>query len=810
MQTLLQDVRLAFRMLRKNPAFATVVVLMLALGIGATTAVFTIFHAVLLQPLGFEKPEQLVQMWETRTSGSFQQMEFDWPDYADVKAQQKVFSRMGGYSATNATLTGKNGAEQVRVGTASADFFETLGVRPILGRTFRAAEDRETKNIPAMLTYGTWQRRFSGDPKVIGQHFVLDGNSVTVVGVLPRNFQFAPTQSAEFWVSLHVEGWTLHRNAYWLHPVGRLKDGVSLQQAQAALQTISRQLELQYPDSNAGVGSRLVDLREQVVGPMQPILIVLMGAIGFVLLITCANVAGLLLARSVPRQKEMSIRMALGAWRMRIARQLLTESLLLALVGGMAGVVFAYWAVPAIVSLIPPQILLGIPSLQGLQLHRGMLWFALALSAGTGILFGLAPILQAFKSDLRGEMQEGGRGSVGTVHRRVRSLLVISEVSLAVVLLAGAGLMLRSLAQVMSVDPGFNPDHLLTASIALPEKKYPDGPKQLAFQQQLLQTLAALPGVKQAGAVSNVPLSGSGNTSRFDVEGHPKASGGEEYEARTPDVTQNYFSLMQIPLRAGRFFNSQDRPNSTHVVIVNQAMADIVFPGQNPVGKRINYTYTNEPNLVQIIGVVGNEHVDQVDLPAPPVIYDCYEQNPSPYFSLVVRTTKDPLSIAGAVTGAIRKMEPEAPVFEVSSMAEIMAASPTMMLRAYPAYFIGGFAAVALLLAILGLYGVLAYGVAQRTRELGLRMALGAQQGDVLRLILHSGLKMTLIGTAIGIVGALVMARLIASLLFGIAPTDFTTFVAVCTLLLIAAAAASYIPAYRATKVDPMVALRYE
>jgi putative ABC transport system permease protein len=810
MSGLLQGLRYALRTLWKNPAFAAVVVLMLALGIGATTVVFTFFHAVLLRPLGFEKPEQLVQLWETRTEGSFQQMEFDWPDYVDIKAQQSAFARVGGYSGTSASLSGDDGAEQVRVGLASADFFETLGVRPILGQTFRTKDDLETKNVSVILPYGTWRRRFAADPKVIGRRLVLDGAPVTIVGVLPASFEFAPARSAEFWLSLHVEGWSLRRNGHWFYPVGRLKEGVSRQQAEAEIQTLSRQLAVQYPVSNAGVGTRLVDLREQIVGPMKGILIFLMGAIACVLLITCANVAGLLLARAVPRRKEISIRMALGARRVHIARQLLTESVLLALLSGLGGVLLAYWAVPAIVSLVPPNALLGIPQLQGLKLHGGILWFTLALSLTTGISFGLAPVLQAFKSDLRAEMQESSHGSAGLAHRRVRNILVVSEVSLAVVLLAAAGLMLRSLGQVMNVDPGFKSENLLTAAIALPETKYPTGPKQLAMQRQMLQAVGSLPGVKQAGAVTVVPLSGSGNTSRFDVEGHPKASGGEEYEANTRTVTQNYFLLMQIPLLAGRFFDSQDREKSEKVVVVNRAMANMVFPGQDPIGKRINFTYTNEPNLVRIVGVVGNEHVDRVDLPPSPVIYDCFEQSPGSYFSVLLRTDKDPLALAGSVVQSVRELEPDAPVFEVNTMAGVMAASPTMMLRAYPAYLIGGFAAVALLLALLGLYGVLAYGVAQRTRELGLRMALGAQQGDVLRLILQNGLKLTMIGTMIGIVAALIVARLIASLLFGVAPTDFATFATVCILLLFAAAVASLIPAYRATKVDPMVALRCE
>ena len=407
------------------------------------------------------------------------------------------------------------------------------------------------------------------------------------------------------------------------------------------------------------------------------------------------------------------------------------------------------------------------------------------------------------------DLQEAGRGSVGSPHR-LRSVLVISEMALAVVLLVGAGLMLKSLHRVLGTDPGFNPRNLLTGVIGLPSDKYSDGPKQLAFQQQLLSRLGSLPGVQEVAAVTTVPMSGNGNTSRFDLEGHPKQSGGREYEANSPTVSQNYFTVMGIPLRAGRFFNSQDHEKSTHVVIVNQALVDMVFPHQDPIGKRINFTYTNEPNYVQIVGVVGNENIHSLDAPPTPIVYSCFEQDPNPYFSLVIRTKKEPGSLVGAVTRAVHELDPQAPLFEVSSMSQLISTSPTMMLRAYPAYLVGGFSALALLLATLGLYGVLAYSVAQRSRELGLRMALGAQRGDLLRMVVSGGLKLAVIGIALGIAGGLVTARLIASLLFGVAPTDAATFAVVCVVLLASAMMASYIPAYRATKVDPMAALRNE
>ncbi len=473
METIYLDVRYAWRVLRKSPGFALVIVLMLALGIGGNAAVFTVLSAVLLRPLPFEKPQELVQVWETRTSGAFQQMESSYPDFVDMRNSQ-VFAQLGGYSRNTMTLSQPSGAVQVTVAMASTGFFETLGVRPVLGRSFVPSEETEQKTASLLLSYGGWQRRFGGDPAVVGKTLTLDGVPSTIVGVLPKDFQFGPTNSADFWQSLQVSGWRLRRNAHWLYPIGRLRSGASLQQAQSALLSVTQRLESQYPDSNAGVAVRLFSLREELLGSMRLVVIVLMATVGFVLLITCANIAGLLLARSVPRQKEISIRSALGAGRARIVRQLLTESVLLSVAGGVAGVLAAYWAVPAIVAAIPETDLLAMPALQGLRVQGDVLWFSLALSLLTGILFGLAPILQTFKIDLRQSLQEAGRSATGSFHHRLRGALVISEVAMAVVLLVSAGLMLKSLKRVLNNDPGFNTENLLTLALSLPDKRYSD------------------------------------------------------------------------------------------------------------------------------------------------------------------------------------------------------------------------------------------------------------------------------------------------------------------------------------------------
>jgi len=810
MKELFLDVRYGWRMLLKTPGLSGIVIVMLALGIGANSAVFSIFAATLLRPLPYDKPNELVHLNGWRNQGSFQQQPFSFPNFSDIRDRNQVFSQVGAYSGTAASLSGKDGAEQVITPVASAGFFETLGVKPALGRTFRIGDEQGKAAPVVILTYGGWQRYFGGSQDVIGKTMVLDGTLNTVVGVLPRNFQFGPSQSGDIWQALHVQGWKARRNAFWLNPVARLKSGMNSQQAQAGISALARELEQQYPDDNAGIGVQLVALDEQIVGSARPVLRLLMATVAFVLLITCANVAGLLLARSVQRQKEISIRVALGARRARILRQMLTESILLALIGGTVGTLLAVWLVPAIVGLIPQAALTSMPTLQDLHVNAGVLAFSLAISLLTGILFGIIPALQILKSDLRQELQEAGRSSVGGVHNRFRDVLVVSEVALAVVLLVGAGLMLRSLQQVLNQDPGFDTTNLLTLSLAVPEKAYADGPQQQALQRRLLKDIHALPGVRDVAAVSIVPLSGSGNTSRFDLEGHPKASGGEEYEASTPTVTTNYFEVMRIPLRSGRFFGSQDAEKTTQVVIVNQALVDQVFHGHNPIGKRINFTYTSEPNLREIIGVVGNENVDRLDARMQPIVYDTFEQAPNTFFSLVVRTQQAPEALANTVTRKVREIDPQVAVSNVASMSQIIHDSPTMVLRAYPAYLLAGFAGTALALAVLGIYGLLAYSVVQRQRELGLRLALGAAPSDLRQLVVANGLKLALIGSAFGIVGAFAVSRLISSLLFGVKSTDSVTFVGVCLLLVFATLPATYVPALRATRVDPMETLRCE
>jgi len=808
--TLVQDIRYAWRMMLKAPGFTTITVLTLALGIGANTAVFTIFRASLLKSLPFQEPNRLVELIGFRTDGSIPEMPVSYPNFVDLREHNKAFSAMAAYSGTTATLSRPDGAEQIIVPLASAGFFETLGVTPLLGRTFNSADERSDGTPSAILTYGAWQRRYGADPGVVGKTINLDGTLFNIVGVLPKSFHFGPSQSGEIWLGLRVRGWRLRRNAFWLHPIGRLKPGLTRERAQSEITTLSQGLEMQYPTDDKGLSLNVVPLEKVFVGSVRPILQLLMATVGFLLLITCANVAGLLLARSVQRQKEINVRVALGAGHGRIVRQLLSESLLVALIGGAVGILAAYWTVPLIIAMIPQQQRMAMPTLQGLNLDVPVLLFAVGLSLVTGVCFGLIPALQAFRPDLVQRLQQGNRTGEGRGHNRLRNALVTAEIALAVVLLVGAGLMLKSLRNVLDTNPGFQAKNLLTMSLALPAQSYHETSRQVQFQRELMERLHALPGVRGAAVVTIIPLSGSGNTSRFDVQGKPKASGGEEYEASSPTISANYFRVMGIPLLTGRFFNDQDNETSKHVVIINQALANQVFPGQDPIGKKINLTYSKEQNLWEIVGVVGDERVDRLDVAPKPILYDKFEQDPTPYFSLSIRSEGSPDSVAESIRRAIRELDAGIPVYDVATMESVIAQSPTMMLHGYPAYLLTTFAALALLLSILGVYGLLAYSVAQRTPELGVRMALGAQPWDVLRLIVSSGLRLTLMGTLIGLACSLAGARAIASLLFAVKPTDIPTFFSVCGVLVAAALCASYIPARRAVRVDPMVALRYE
>ena len=809
MHTILHEFRYALRQLCKSPGFTVVAMLTLALGIGANTAIFTVVNAALLRALPYQDPARLVHLGETRTAGTFQKMEFSYPDFVDFRDHNQSFSGVGGYSGTNVTYSGREGAEEVVAAVASANFFDVLGVRPMLGRVFASNADEAGGEKTVLLTYSGWQTRFGGDRSVLGKSITLNGEAYTIIGILPSSFQFAPSRSADFWMPLSVQGWRLRRNGHWILGVGRLKPGVALKEAQAEASGLALQLAAQYPDSNPGVGIYLIPLREEMVGNVRPILLVLMGAVIAVLLIACANLAGLQLARAVTRQKEIAVRTALGASRARIVRLLLTESVLVSLLGGLGGVLLAYSILPLLVASLPRDQQAILPFLRDLQIDRTVLWFSAGVSILSGILFGLAPSLQGLRSDVHDALQDGSRTTAGSLHHRLRNGLVVAQVAMAIILLVSSGLLMKSLSRLLKVDPGFRVAHLLTFDTSLPPQHYPDATHQVEFERNLRTRLQALPGVRSAATVSVLPLGHAGGTSRFVIAGHARIPT-EQYEANTREISPNYFETMGIPLRKGRVFTEYDDANRPHVIIINQTLASLLFHGTDPIGQRIDFTYTKDPDIFEIVGVVGDENLGQLDRKPTPVIYDAFAQDPNPFLSVTLRTGGEPSAAGGGVRATMHELDALLPINSLVSMDRIMADSPSVAVRRYPAYLIGAFASLALVLAMLGIYGLLAYLVAQRTRELGIRLALGAPRRNLLGLVMGSGLRLALVGAVIGTICSLVAGRMLATLLFEVRPTDLAILLSVVAALVAVALLASYIPARRAASIEPMQALRTE
>ncbi|HKW34640.1 MAG TPA: ABC transporter permease [Candidatus Acidoferrum sp.] len=810
MHQLIQDLRYALRQSGKNLGVTLAVVLVLAFGIAANAVTFTVLKATLLRPLPYPNPDRLVQLWNSRDKGTASSFEFSYPDFVDYRDHNDVFEILDGYSNRGATVRGPQGAERLILTVCGAKFFDVLQVKPSLGRLFLPLEDLPQGQLSAVLSYKGWHRRFGGDPGIVGKTIVINDEPRTIVGVLPREFVFAPSNSTEIWMPVRILGWMQRRNAHWFHPVGRLKPGVNLRQAQAALSNFAIQLGREYPDSNADLRVQVADLREDIVGPVRPVLVLLMAVMGCFLLIICGNLAGLLLTQSIGRQKEISIRLALGARRWRIMRQLLTESCVLSVFGGLAGAALSIWLLPTTLASIPKDVLMAMPAWQGLHVDFGFLLVALALAVLTGIIFGLAPALLSFRPQLRATLQESGRSSAGRGRNRLRNVLVVAEIALVVVLLHGGGLMLKSLATVLHVDPGFETNNLLTMSIGLPNKKYSKDADLVAFHHNLLEKLNALPGVLSAGEIDTLPLTGGRNTSMFVREGHRSATNKEAIEANSRDISPNYFTVMHIPLRAGRFLDERDRGASPHVVIINQTLADRAFPHEDPIGKRIDFTFSKVPNLWEIVGIVGDENATALDAKPNPIIYDSMAQSPDSNVSVVVRTKVPPQSLSLSVQQVIREIDPDVPISDVETMSQMISESPSIFLRRTSAYLIAAFAGLGLVLAAVGLYSLLAYGVSQRTRELGIRLALGAQPRDVFRLIIGGGSRLAVAGVVLGAAAALGVSQLIATFLFGVKPDDAATLIAVSVLMFLVASLATAHPARRATRVDPMVVLREE
>ena len=814
METLLQDIRYGIRMLAKNPGFTAIAILTLALGIGANTAIFSVINAELLRPLPFRDPSQLVRVASANARIHTVSGAVSYPDFADWRSQNHIFQDMAAYVDSSFALTGTAQPAHLQGASITADMFNLLGASPELGRTF-LPEDDEPHHHVVILSHGLWKERFGGDPQIIGRVITLDNSAYTVVGVMPASFQYLLQREAPaLWSSFSplrestTDSPTMadQREAHFLRVIARMKPGVTVAEAQANMDVITSSLAKQYPDSNKYFGARVVSEQEELTHSLRPALFVMMVAVGFVLLIACVNVANLLLARATGRTREIAIRSALGAGRQRVVRQLLTESFLLALMAGTLGLLLAVWGSAALVRFSPENL----PRIAEIQMDGWVLAFTMGLALLTGMLFGLAPALQVSHANIVDALKEGALSSTaGRGRHALRSSLVVIEMALALVLLVGSGLLIRSLVQLQNVNPGFDAHNVMTSNVDLPDAKYSDAKKAQYFKE-LMPQLKALPGVQSAGGIYPLPMGGDEIRTSFQIEGHPVAKS-EEPHTSLRDITPDYFATMRIPILQGRDFGAQDEVASTPVIIINEALARQFFPGENPIGKHMKPEVgsgTTEPLMREIVGVVGNVKFHDLSDEWAPESYIPYAQISFGSLTLVVRTEQDPHSLAKPIAETVRSLDKDLPTYAPKTVDEYL--NGTIAQPRFNTYLLGIFAALAMLLTAVGLYGVISYSVAQRTHELGIRMALGGQPGDMLRLIVGQGLRLASYGVGIGLVAAFALTHFLSSMLFGISATDPISYVAVVSLLLVVVVVACYVPARRAMRVDPMVALRYE
>jgi putative ABC transport system permease protein len=820
METLWQDLRYGIRMLLKSPGFTAVAVFTIALGIGANTAIFSVVNAVLLRPLSYQDPELLVLLWEKFTRLGLDRVVVSASEFRDYRDQTTSFEQIAAFDYESFNLTGENEPERIQGAVVSPSLFPLLGVKPVLGRTFTPEENGPGKDDVVIVGHGLWQRRFGSDPGAVGRRIALDGRSFTIIGVMPKDFQFPLALfnvvggefvgQAELWAPVTFTQTQLKaRGSRSYGVVARLKSGVSQGQAQAELDMLTKRFERQYPEAypeNIGFGANLYSLQEQASGSIRSTLFLLLASVSFVLLIACVNVASLLLARSSARQKEVAIRAALGAARLRLTRQLLTESLLLSLIGGVLGLGLASWSLDFIIALSAATV----PRMKEVKLDVWVFGFALAASTFTGIVCGLAPALQISKPEITETLKEGGRSSAGGEGRGgLRNVLVVSEIALALVLLTGAGLLIQSFWRLENVSPGFNPYHVLTMELSPPQSQYPSGRSVVAIYRQVLERMEGLAGVKSTGLVNILPLSGSNTDDFFFIEGRVLRDPADIPDEELRVVAGNYFQAMEIPLLKGRYFTDADSEEAPPVVIVNQALARRYWPGEEALGKRITKGDPQKnPRWITIVGIVGDVKHRGLDVEARPEFYFHQPQYPDRSMILAVRTVADPRSMASTVRQEVRRVDKELSVANVRTVQKVI--SDSVAPRRLSTVLLGIFAGVALALASVGIYGVLSYLVTQRKHEIGVRMALGAERKDLLKLVVGQGLRLAILGVGIGLAASLLLTRFLESMLFGVRSTDPLTFVLVPLVLMSVALLASYIPARRATKVDPMVALRYE
>ena len=797
METILHDLRFGGRLLIKKPGFTAIAVVTLALGIGANTAIFSVVNSVLLRALPYPEPQRLVTM---RSNQSV-------PDLEDIRLRCQSFEYFGGSVMQPQDYIGDGEPLQLQASLINADLFKALGAQAAIGRTISDEDDRFGADPVVVLAHGFWQRTFGGDPNILGRSIQLSGKAYTVVGVMPADF-IMPTETPDVWGSVRVVNpiAAQFRGVHFLRTYIRLKPGVTLSQAAAEMEGIDQWLAQQYPEENKGRRTILLSLHERIVANSRSALLILLGAVALVLLIACANFANLLLARAAGRRQEIVIRAALGAGRWRLIRQMLTESTLLSVLGGAGGLLLAKWGVDLLTALKPANL----PRLSSIGIDGWVLAFTLGVSILTGIVFGLLPAMSASKLDVNDALKEGGRASTGGIARhRVRSTLVVSEIALALVLLIGAGLLIKSIWTLRTVDPGFNAENLLTMRVELPESRYKEIPKQIQFRDRALEAVNSIPGA-QAAMISELPMT-ENLMHNFVIEGRPPLSPGEEPDLETRTVAGDYFSTMGIPVIQGRDFTSQDRADATPVGLVNQSFVREYFPDENPIGARIAWARANPRRWMTIIGVVGDVRHYGLNLPELPAFYNTYQQQDQPWKRwayMAVRTDGSNPTIAAQVKNQIWSVDKQIPVTKQRPMTEVMSAS--LAAQRFNMTLMGIFASVALLLAAIGIYGVISYSVTQRTHEIGVRMALGARSGDVLKGVMKEGMLLAGIGVATGLGAAFAVTRVMASLLFGVSTTDPFIFAGISLILIGVALGATFIPARRATKVDPMIALRYE
>jgi putative ABC transport system permease protein len=812
MDTFFRDLRYSVRMLIKSPAFTAVAVLSIALGIGANTTVFSVINAVLLKSLPYKEPESLMLVWgDTDTEHNLRgRNQVSATDVADFRSQTQVFEDVTTYTGWNPIMSGGNEAERIPAIQVGDGFFKIMKGEPILGRVFTHEEQEDGKDFSIVLSFGLWQRQFGGDPKIVGRTISLNSRPYTIVGVMGSDFHPLPSTlvspEGQFYRPVAEPYDESERDARHLRAIARLKPGITVEQAQAEMKVIAQRLEREHPLTNKGQGAHVVSIADDTVGGIRRTLLMVFGAVIFVLLVACANVANLLLARATARHKEITIRAAIGAARGKLIRQLLTESLLLALCGGALGLMFALWGT----NIIETVGAKSNPMFNGIHIDLRTLAFTLALSIITALIFGLAPALQISKPNLAESLKEGGRSSGASSSRnRLRGGLVISEIAMTLVLLVCAGLLIRTVMRLSKVDKGFNSENVLAMNIGLPGSKYPKPENVISFYQQVTDRLAALPGIKAAGITSVLPLSDNFDGRGLAVEDHPKAPG-EEITVDLYVTTPGYLRAMEIPLLKGRSITERDLKDSLNIALINNTMAGSLWPTENPIGKRIKFPGSdkNPQPWRTIVGVVSDVSQYALDKKAPMQIYLPHAQFPTSFNTIVVKTENQPAAMTTAVRNEIRSVDKDQAVFNVTTLGQLL--DESILLRRFLMLLLVVFALLALILAAVGIYGVMSYAVTQRTQEIGIRMALGARTSDVLRLIVGRGMMLALIGIAVGLIAALALTRVMEGILFGVSPTDSPTFAVIALLLAGVALLACFIPARRATRVDPLVALRYE